>query len=535
MAEIDQSVSPHGGADAQAAVFLTLMKGLAEYLAKHEPQRLDTMFGNMGEAAGQLSAEAMLKLLDQRNRQEAMVGSINVPGAVMERMSDESISHFVASSVIKERGATERLAHAFQALVPDVDRQRQLLGLAEDEVGSQAGGEGFEALWERVEVMLTSYSDEKYVSEQYARELSSARTRPVEVEGISDDPPERIAVWLGTVSDPSLRSLDHQLLLDLLNIEADPARWRDIAETAAAHAEDLVRVGYFDQAWQLADTVVREGQRLPGRAAYASVALERFGRGTTVRHVAPHLRGSDDGPFERFKALCHAIGPPVIPALADVLSSEKDARARRRLRDILVGFGPRGRDSVQRLMHAPNWEVRRTAAFLLREIGGSEGLKALVPLLTDTEPLVQREAVQGLVSDGSDDASRQLMLAITSATGRSRETLVKELTSIRDERAGPVFSYLVRHLDRRKESQLYMTALGALGSFGGPDAAEALKAALHEGDFWAPRATRRIRAAAALALRRLGTPAALDVLRDASSTGSRGVRSAARSELSRTT
>jgi hypothetical protein len=534
MAEIDHSVSEHG-ADAQAAVFLTLMKGLTEYLAKHEPQRLDTMFGSMGQAAGQLSAEAMLKLLDQRNRQEAMVGSINVPGAVMDRMSDESISHFVASSVIKERGATERLAHAFQALVPDVDRQRQLLGLAEAEVGSQAAGEGFEALWERVEVMLTSYSDEQYVSEQYARELSSARTRPVEVEGISDDPPERIAVWLGTVSDASLRSLDHELLLDLLSIEAEPARWRDIAETAAVHAEDLVRVGYFDQAWQLADTVVREGQRLAGRAAHATAALERFGRGTTMRHVAAHLRGSEDGPFERFKALCHAIGPPVIPALAEVLSSEKDARARRRLRDILAGFGPRGRDAVQRLMHAPNWEVRRTAAFLLREIGGAEGLKALIPLLTDTEPLVQREAVQGLVSDGSDEASRQLMLAISSATGRSRETLVMELSSIRDERAGPVFSYLVRHLDRGKESQLYMTALGALGSFGGPDAAEALKAALHEGDFWAPMATRRFRAAAAQALRRLGTPAALDVLREASSTGSRGVRSAARSELSRTT
>ena len=57
-------------------------------------------------------------------------------------------------------------------------------------------------------------------------------------------------------------------------------------------------------------------------------------------------------------------------------------------------------------MNAPNWEVRRTAAFLLREFGGAEGLKELIPLLTDSEPLVQREAVQGLVSNGSDEASR---------------------------------------------------------------------------------------------------------------------------------
>ena len=116
-----------------------------------------------------------------------------------------------------------------------------------------------------------------------------------------------------------------------------------------------------------------------------------------MRHVSVAPSRIRRRAYERFKALCHAIGPPVIPALAELLSSEKDARARRRLRDILVGFGAKGRESVQQLMSAPNWEVRRTAAFLLREFGGAEGLKDLIPLLTDSEPLVQREAVQGLV------------------------------------------------------------------------------------------------------------------------------------------
>ena len=79
-----------------------------------------------------------------------------------------------------------------------------------------------------------------------------------------------------------------------------------------------------------------------------------------------------------------------------------------------------------------------------------------------------------------------------------------------------------------------MTAVVALGSFGGSDARSALKFALHESDIWSPMATRRLRAAAAQALRRLGTPAALEALREASERGSRGVRSAARSELERT-
>ena len=137
--------------------------------------------------------------------------------------------------------------------------------------------------------------------------------------------------------------------------------------------------------------------------------------------------------------------------------------------------------------------------------------------------------------NGSDEASRILLQAITSASGRSRETLLTELTGTRDERAAPLFCYLVRNVDRRKEQELYTSSVAALGAFGGPDAVEALKFALHQGDFWSPLATRRLRSAAAQALRRIGTPAALEVLREASSSGPRGVRAAARTELSRST
>jgi hypothetical protein len=528
---LEKSSGP--GTDAGAAAFLRLLRGLTEWAARAEPERLEGLFKQMGQAAGRLSADAMLGLLAQRQRPEAMAGTVDVASAVVDRMSDSSVVEFVAGSVIAERGASERLAHAFQALVPDVERQRQLLALAGEEVSSTELGreENFDELWQRVEGMLTSYSDKTFVSEEYARELSSARTQAVDVERTSDDPPERVSTWLATVADAALRGLDNQLLLDLLTIEADPLRWRDIAETAVTHAEDLVRVGYFDQAWGLADALLREASREEQRRPHAAAALERFGRGSMMKHVAPHLRAADDEAFERFKRLCHAIGPSIIAPLAEVLSAEQDARARRRLRDILLGFGGKGRESVQRLMNASNWEVRRTAVYLLREFGGSEGLKELIPLLTDSEPLVQREAVQGLVLNGSDEASRILLNAITTAPGRSRESLVNQLTTMRDERAAPLFCYLLRHMDRRAQPPLYVAAIDALGAFGGPDAVEALKFTLYQGDWRAPFTTRRLRTSAARALRRIGTEAALHVLREASETGPRGVRRAASAEL----
>lgn len=522
------------GVEVKVAAFLSLLRGLAEHVGKTNPGQLDQTLRQMGTAAGQLNAESMLDLLARRTKPEALAGSVNVVTAMVHRMSDQTVAQFVSGSVIAEGAATERLAQAFQSLVPEQERHRQLIALAQPEVAAAElwPQDSFAEMWERVEAMLTQYSDSSFVSQAYGRELSSARARAIEVEAVSDDPPERIATWMSTVADAALRGLDVQLLTDLLHVEEDPSRWRDIAETAIGHAEDLVRVGYFDQAARLAETIVSEGE-LPARTEPARTVRERLGSGSMIKQLAKYLRTADDDIFGRFSTLCTHIGPAAIPPLAEALSSEQDARARRRLRDVLVGFGAAGRDTVQQLMHAANWEVRRTAAYLLREFGGSEGLRELQPLLTDNEPLVQREAIQALVLNGTDDAAAILLQALTTAAGRPRQTLVTELGTMRDERAAPLFCYLVRHVDRRSLPAVYVGAIDALGSFGGPDAVEALKDALHKGDWMAPLRTRRTRAAAAQALRRIGTPPAIAVLRDASTRGPRGARAAARAELSR--
>jgi hypothetical protein len=534
MAQLD-AATVDKGVDVRTAAFLSLLRGLAEYVSRTEPGRLDSLFRKMGQAVGTLSAEGMLNLLAQRQRPEAVTAGVNVVGAVVERMSDASVAQFVAGSVTAERGATDRLAHAFQALVPEYERQRQLLALAREEVAASELGQeqSFAELWERVEGMLTSYSDEQFVSAEYGRELTNARTRPVDVERTSDDPPERVAGWLATVSDSALRSLDHQLLLDLLTIEQDPARWRDLADTVVSHADDLVRVGYFDQSWTLTEGVLDRALAEGPFQAQAAGALERLGRGSMMKHLASHLRTADDEVYGRFTRLCHAIGTPVIAPLAEALSSEQDARSRNRLRDVLVGFGARGREAVQQLMNASNWEVRRTAAYLLREFGGAEGLKELIPLLTDHEPLVQREAIRGLVLNATDAAADILLAALAQTSGRTRQTLINELVTLRDERAAPLFSRLVRRIDRRQFGAVYAAAVDALGSFGGADAIEALAFALEQGDWYAPLRTRRLRTAAAASLRRIGTPPALAALRAAADTGSRGARAAAKAELAR--
>ncbi len=523
-------------AEAKSAVFLSLLRRVAEQVQDRYPDQLDSVFRRLAEATSRLPADTVAGVLRERDSPEALAGEFNVVGAVVERMSDDMIAGFVARTIIAERSPSARLAEAFQALVPEIDRRRQLLSFARDRVVESplADEDSFEGMWTRVEGMLESYTDSSFVSEEYARELSGARTAAVDVERVSDDPPERMSAWLATVSDTALRGLDMQLLLDLLRVEADLARWRDVAETVVTHAEDLARAGLLEPALELSDAVATEAaaghQSL--RQAHAVGALERLGNGTLVKHAAAELRSGDEAFAGRVKRLCHAIGPPVIPALAERLATERHDRARLRLREILLGFGPNAREAIQQLLDAPNWEVRRTAAFLLRHFGGTESLESLRPLLSDEEPLVQREAIEGIILDGTEAAFDLLRsVLIGGASSRVRESLIRELSTMRDERSVPMFCYLVRQLDRRRQLRAYEISIDALGASGGPPAVEALEFAVGAGEWWAPRRTSALKRRAAAALRRIGSSDATQALRRATSHASYFTRRAAKAAL----
>ena len=105
---------------------------------------------------------------------------------------------------------------------------------------------------------------------------------------------------------------------------------------------------------------------------------------------------------------------------------------------------------------------------------------------------------------------------------------------MRDERAAPTCARLVHHVSHRTFTDVYLAAIDALGSIGSADGVEALKAALYRGEWWAPLRTRALRAAAAEALRKTGTEAGRAVLQEASASGPRGVRAAARAQQTRT-
>ena len=534
VASLERSSDADGGIGLKAAALMRMLRGIVELVSGKAPEQLEPVLKNMATAVGQCSPEMLIGLIGHQGAAEGP----QLMQAVVSRMTDATISRFVSRHVIAGDTSTDRLAQAFQTLVRDGGEQQRLLGMAKGEVAASPLGstEGFESVWNNVaEKLLTSYSDEPFVSDAYGKELSGARTKAIEVEGVSDDPPERIGAWLGTIAPTALRALDLTLMLDLLRIEQDEERWRELMKPLVGLIEDLLLVGDFDAAAELIGVLVGEaaGNGPTARRQIALTAIDVLIASSMMRHVTTHLATVDEAQFERVKTMCVSLGEVLVRPLAEALSVEERPRTRERLTTVLLAFGSVGRRTIERLKTSQNPAVRRTAIHLMRQFSGSEALPDLTELLGDNEPQVQREAVRAILNVGTDAAYRILQQALAGGTTQSREAIMQSIGLVRDERATPLFAYILGHVDHRGAlAPVYLRAIESLGALRDPGGIAPLRAALYKGEWWAPRRTSVLRSAAASALARIGTAEALGVLDEAVAQGSRGVRSAARAQLS---
>jgi hypothetical protein len=221
--------------------------------------------------------------------------------------------------------------------------------------------------------------------------------------------------------------------------------------SAVALIEDMLLVGDFDAALQLTNALTEQVSSggSQGRRQYAVTAIDMLVAGPMMRNIVTHLPTIDETQFDSVKTLCLSLGEVVVKPLAEALSVEERARPRNRLTTILVEFGVVGKRTAERLKSSPNAAVRRTAIYLLREFGGSDALPDLTELLDDNEPQVQREAVRAILNIGTEQSYQVLEKALSSGTSRSREAIMQAVMGMRTERATPLFTYIVQHVNHR--------------------------------------------------------------------------------------
>jgi hypothetical protein len=521
----------------QRKSLLEMMHGLANYAAERKPEELDSVLNKMAGAAVQMPPDMLLTLItDPPPMQTGAGGSrMDLAGELQARLTDDMVSKFLVDNIVKDRGASNRLATAFHTLVPDPSKQQEILSAAAAQAADMFKDDPqFESVWQSSSEMLMSYSDEKFVSEGYARELTTAQTQAVEVDKIGDDPPVRIRAWLSTISDEEVRSLDQNLILDLLKIEDRPEAWASVLDTALASIDQFVLAGDLDLAIELIETlVVMSKDDTSPFASSASAGITKLVEGPMVRHLATFMHRATDTEFGTAKRMCTLIGPVLVKPMSDALMGEDNARTVRRLRDILITFGPAAREYANELKSSRNPAVRRAAIDLLRGLGGDAALPDLRNMLDDPDAQVQREALRAIIQIGTNEAYRILEQAMEKGADRTRDAIMQALGAFRDEKAAPLFVYILNNTDYKGPHEgIYLSTIESLGKVAVDDrSVGVLRDLLYRGEWWARARTTRIRTTAARALRSMGTPGADRVLEEAATSAPGAVKKIARAAL----
>jgi hypothetical protein len=519
---------------ARIGALMHVLRATIEAVEERTPGGTNEALTTVARATPHLSPDMLIGLLT--NRMAAKPEDAAIANGIVDRIDDGTVASIVARSVSSERGASDRLAQVFEALVPDSSKKGPLLDMARAEAEQTEFGSDprFPDVWQSA-VTILNYSDKGFVSTDYARELSSARAQAVEVERLSDDPPERIAGWLASVNDAAVQNLDLLLTLDLMRVETEADNWKAVADVAVREIERRTLTGDIDGAQRLTSAVADKTTATDQTFRAAAIgALDTLSRGPLARHVIGHIRKANDTDLAVLTKFCQTIGPRLVLPFAEALATEDHMLTIRRIRELLISFGAEGRRAVETLKNSSKPAVRRTAVDLLRIYGGNDALRELTPLLEDADPQVKGDAVRAIVQIGTAEAFAVIDRACE-ANDASREFIVREVIGLREPRAVPSLAAVLKNTAPRGAvaalHEAIIEALAALGPH--TDSTSALRGALDRGDWWAPRRTAVLRKAAAAALKRIGSPEAMDALEDALRSNRRGVRAAARAAVGR--
>ena len=496
------------------AAILRELRAAAQLTWATTPEQFDDVFRRAAAVGAHLSVGIMAGLLEQRGSAEATIGTLDVVTALVERMSDTTLSQFLVKALGSEGAAPLRINEVITTLVPDAARRRRIL-MASQGVAFEGG---VLEKWEELERNLEAHSDRQFVPERYAHELQSANTGANTAVRHVLDPPERIATWLQSIEGETVDKLDVQMLLDLARVETESVRAGAVLEILHGHVVEAADAGNWTDAARIAEAirqVASESGDTPRRSSATDV-LQKLGGSAAAQDALAQIANAEPMRSDAMTRLLGAIGPGLVPAIVARWEADSDASARSRLEGLVAACGEPGRRELRRVLGAAKDapHLRVAAIRLLVLTGASEQASALEASLGDRHPDVRRAAFQALAAASTDRARDALVCGIARADAESQMALLEQVAALRQEQSVPLLARLLLHVDQYiVAAPVYLSIIAILRRVGSDEAAMALMLVFDRTRWRAPYRALQFRLAAASGLRAIGGPWAAAALR----------------------
>lgn len=240
----------------------------------------------------------------------------------------------------------------------------------------------------------------------------------------------------------------------------------------------------------------------------------------TLEHGNIDPKGRDLGIF-----LQH-LGPAAMPVLLASIERSVAGALQDRLRTAMEGLADAHRSEVLELLRHRDTEVVRGAARLAGQLGQADAAPALTELMQRSDPTVRRVAVEALVRIRNSTALEAVQRALTDV---DREVRIAAARGISSLRFAPARARLEELLESRTVREADLTEkiafFEAYGSLANAESVAMLDRMLN-GRRLLSKESPEVRACAAMALGRVGTPAARSALEKAREDANPMVRNA---------
>ena len=336
--------------------------------------------------------------------------------ALICSLSDEEIVELLTTRVPLHEGALRAVSSSFRNLDLSLPRRESILRAIRERAavsGPQSSGYTllFDSLSSAAEVKATQ-DDSSSASEQETR----APIPSVECLQLTREETSQIEQALKSIG-MSQKTENIPAMLDLLHLEKDLQRYRNLLSMLETLREETLREGRVDLALKVIKGFAVEKDARKKNAEEREMCerlLEGAVRKETITLLAEMSMHYDRSSPEYSLILdyLHTVPEHAYQELLHRLEEEKSKSLRLAIRGLLIALGDTNIASLSSRVLDERWFVARNAVSILGEIGGESALEALATALGHEEPRVRREAVNALGKIGGEGSAHALATAL---------------------------------------------------------------------------------------------------------------------------
>jgi len=271
------------------------------------------------------------------------------------------------------------------------------------------------------------------------------------------------------------------VLIDLLHIEEDVQRYRNLVETVETLRKEALNRGKMDAAIEVVRgyAAVRRDRNLQtDRWEILEKAWESAADVQTITSLAElslhYEKGSSH--YSLILEYLRTVLDRAYRILLERLEEEESKPTRLAIRGLLIALGTVNVEALRARVEHKQWFVARNVVSILGEIGGERAIEALAAALRHDEPRVRHETLNALGKIGGENAARVMGQALADRDNTVALCAARWLTTMGAAAPLDALAAIVNSARfRRADPETVLLAVKMVGQSNNPKAIGLLK------------------------------------------------------------